>query len=68
MKCENCNLEMLKVKLCTDTYGAEPYVALKEKGIFKSEIRSKVESYMCPQCGSIKLKASNPELFKNRFL
>lgn len=68
MNCESCNSEMIKVRLCTDAIGVEPYIAYKEKGIFESEIRSKVESYMCPQCGSIKLKASNPELFKNKTL
>ena len=63
MKCLTCDIEMKSVKIIGNSTGLEVYLAYKEKGLFESEKRSKIECVVCPKCGKIELKAKTPEIF-----
>lgn len=63
MKCLKCESEMKKVKLIGDMSGIPTYLSSKEKGLFNSEVRSAIETYVCPKCGYLEFKAETPSVF-----
>ena len=63
MKCNKCDTEMLRAYLTGN--GLYPVLLTnKKKGVFETERRSAVLSYVCPQCGHIELYAENPQKLK----
>lgn len=63
MTCISCNQEMKLVNLCGDYAGTRLYLSQKEKGFLGGEKRSDVESFVCPCCGEIRLRATKPQVF-----
>lgn len=60
MECLRCKGEMITAKLRGDMVGSEVLLTNKKKGILEVEKRSGVECYVCPKCGYVELKATNP--------
>lgn len=64
MKCSECDVEMKEAQLVGDVSGMQVYLSQKEKGIFGVERQGKLECFVCPKCGEVKLKATTPEIFE----
>jgi hypothetical protein len=65
MECINCKIKMNTVNFGTGSYGLQPYIWYKKKGILEIEKKSSVSCYVCTKCGHIELLADEPEKFEN---
>ena len=64
MKCIRCDKEMKLVTMTGDVYGTPISLSYKKKGIFETRKDSRLECYVCTQCGYVELKAENPKIFE----
>lgn len=59
MVCDKCNVEMIKADFTVG--GGLKWLSLEVNHEWKDTKHSGVFCYVCKDCGSVKLQASNPE-------